>query len=266
MFWSGAKIEEQGSSIIFPFEAAKIDCAGYTLSLGEEVYLTHEPGEKGFDEAPKRLSPGSNIGGLGDSIRIKPGQFAYLLTEETLKIPTNILGFISLRATFKWKGLVNISGFHVDPGYNGKLVYAVHNAGPQDIVVRRGEPLFLIWFSTLDRDSKKFAYKKPGLQSIDSKFLGQIDKEILSVGELSRKVQSLELQNKAFLMAGGTILTFIALIVAVFAALVAAPDTVARVFNRSPQNQTETVAIGSTSTRASNPDKTVGNSPIHPPR
>jgi hypothetical protein len=40
------------------------------------------------------------------------------------------MAFISMRTAFKFKGLVNISGFHVDPGYKGKLIFAVFNASP----------------------------------------------------------------------------------------------------------------------------------------
>ena len=48
---------------------------------------------------------------------IPPGQFAFLLTEEVVSVPPDALAFISIRAKTKFRGLVNVSGFHVDPGY-----------------------------------------------------------------------------------------------------------------------------------------------------
>lgn len=71
-----------------------------------------------------------------------PGQFAFILAEETVRVPPSAMAFISMRATFKMKGLVNVSGFHVDPGWNGPLIFAVHNAGPGPVHLQRGLPLF----------------------------------------------------------------------------------------------------------------------------
>jgi dCTP deaminase len=73
------------------------------------------------------------------------------LTEEVVRIPPDVLGFISLRTTWKFRGLINVSGFHVDPGFHGNLIYAVYNAGPAPVHLARGMDLFLIWFAELDK-------------------------------------------------------------------------------------------------------------------
>lgn len=54
---------------------------------------------------------------------IPKGQFALLITEEIVKVPNNALAFISFKAKYKYKGLINVSGFHVDPGWYGKLTF-----------------------------------------------------------------------------------------------------------------------------------------------
>ena len=51
------------------------------------------------------------------------------------------------------RGLINVSGFHVDPGYKGKLVFGVFNAGGQPITVRQGEATFLLWYVSLDQST-----------------------------------------------------------------------------------------------------------------
>jgi dCTP deaminase len=48
-----------------------------------------------------------------------------------------------MKFKIKQRGLVNVSGFHVDPGYSGKLLFSVYNAGPRSIVLTRGEPVFV---------------------------------------------------------------------------------------------------------------------------
>ena len=42
--------------------------------------------------------------------------------------------------------LINVSGFHVDPNYKGKLIFSAFNAGPRDIILRKLDPVFMIFF------------------------------------------------------------------------------------------------------------------------
>ena len=63
------------------------------------------------------------------------------------------MGFISVKATYKLKGLVNVSGFDVDPGWTARLIFTVFNAGPGDDPPRKGAFEFLIWIADLDEVS-----------------------------------------------------------------------------------------------------------------
>ena len=65
-------------------------------------------------------------------------------------MPEDLLAFITLRNTFKMQGLINVSGFHVDPTYKGMLVFAVNNIGPSDIRLRLHEPTFTIFFAKVE--------------------------------------------------------------------------------------------------------------------
>ena len=58
----------------------------------------------------------------------------------------------------KSRGLINISGFQVDPGFRGHLIFSVYNAGPRDVVFRYKDPIFIIIFARL---SEKVEYKGP---------------------------------------------------------------------------------------------------------
>ncbi|ESX21050.1 hypothetical protein X765_31585 [Mesorhizobium sp. LSHC440B00] len=126
-----------------------VDCNAITMRVGSEIYIT--PGL----EQPAPNSHTKQILSENAPIAIPPGQFAFLLTEETVTIPVDVMGFISIKATYKSKGLVNVSGFHVDPGWSGPLIFAVFNAGPATIHLQRGMPLFLLWIADLDAPSVK---------------------------------------------------------------------------------------------------------------
>jgi dCTP deaminase len=92
--------------------------------------------------------------GEGKYLRIPPGQFALLCTLESLDIPHNAMGFISVKTSEKIKGLINVSGFHVDPGFKGHLKFSVYNAGNRLICLDYGSECFLLWLCSIDRETK----------------------------------------------------------------------------------------------------------------
>ncbi|HAP11624.1 MAG TPA: deoxycytidine triphosphate deaminase, partial [Afipia sp.] len=136
-FWSGETLTERLPGLIEPFSPERIDCAAYTLAVGPEVYVS--PNDQTVDPTTVTVRKLAD----GEAFTIPPGQFAFLLTEEVVSVPADAIAFISIRARTKFKGLVNVSGFHVDPGYRGQLTFAVFNAGPVPIHIRRGQPIFL---------------------------------------------------------------------------------------------------------------------------
>ena len=127
-----------------------------------------------------------------ESFSITPGQFAFILTEESVKISPKCLGFISVRASIKFTGLVNVSGFHVDPGYAGKLIFAVFNSGPKRITIQRGDPIFSIWIADLDEEVPPDALPKPGYQHIPASIINGIDGNHLTAYQLSEKIDKIE--------------------------------------------------------------------------
>ena len=80
-------------------------------------------------------------------VRISPGDFALLITKEWIEIPDDCMGFIAMKSKHKLSGLINISGFHVDPGFKGRLKFSVYNAGSGDVVLKRGQATFIIFIT-----------------------------------------------------------------------------------------------------------------------
>jgi dCTP deaminase len=192
-FWSGETLNEwiPRFNIIDPFDAAQIDCAAYTLRMGREAYITPDYQVSVLSRHRKEI-----IEEHGHII-IPAGQFAFLLTEEVISVPNHVVGFISLKAGIKFRGLINVSGFHVDPGFRGHLVYAVYNAGPSSIHLARGMSLFLIWFANLDRTDSRYVRKANTLienERINPLLIESIPGEILSTQSLSKRLEDLERQ------------------------------------------------------------------------
>ena len=136
------KLAGEPTPLISPetFESSLVRQASYDLRLGEEYFLIGEDFPGKLDDEQVYLI-------------LRPGQFAFLTSYEVLNIPFNLLGFITLRSTYKNQGLVNISGFHVDPTFSGRLRFAVQNVGPSDLRLRYKEHTFTIFFAKVDAQS-----------------------------------------------------------------------------------------------------------------
>lgn len=142
-FWSSETLIQRvkAESLINPFQMDRVKSAAYELSLSNQVFLTS-------DRPPKRQDLKER-----EQLVIPPGQFALLLSIEEIRLPPDTIGFISIKAGIKFRGMLNISGFHVDPGFSGRLKFSVYNAGSGHIVLEPGAPIFLLWFASLDRET-----------------------------------------------------------------------------------------------------------------
>lgn len=180
MFWGGERLKTQLGKLISDYDESRIDRASYRLRVGPEVYVspTGEPNDP-------RNKPKTKLD-EGQGFTIPAGQFGFILTEERVTVPMNAVAFISIRAGYKFRGLVNVSGFHVDPHYEGRLIFAVFNAGPGPVHLSRGEPCFLIWYADLVEPSK--LGKRKGYNSIPSELTGPIAGGLQSFASLLSKI------------------------------------------------------------------------------
>jgi dCTP deaminase len=170
----------KNSDVISPFEEKRVKNGAYELSLGGQVFQT---GSK--PRFVKNLNK-------KEKIYIEPGQFALLLTEEKVKVPKDKIAFISIKAGIKFNGLVNVSGFHVDPGFEGQLLFSVYNAGPSTIVLSQGTQYFPIWFAELN-ESQEYTGTHGGQNEIPDepvKALSQGD--LASPNELNRRIEEVK--------------------------------------------------------------------------
>jgi dCTP deaminase len=188
-FWSGEKLAERlgKDGLVTPFAAGQIDCAAYQLRLGSQAYVS--PASEAEDPNSASIR---NLWDHNGAITVPPGQFAFLITEEGIKVPADAIAFISIRARMKFRGLVNVSGFHVDPGYSGRLIFSVFNAGPAPVHLQRGEPYFLIWYADLDRTSARVKSESVGFKGIPTDLINPIAGEIQSFAGLLKKMKDSE--------------------------------------------------------------------------
>lgn len=181
-FWSGERLKES-KSVVDDFDEGRVDANAYNLSMGNYYFKTSD------GAAP---TPTATLKEK-ESFFIPPGQFAFLLSKETIRVPRNAMAFISMRTGIKFQGLINVSGFHVDPGYSGKLIYAVFNASPSPVQITEGAPIFKIWFADLDRESAdNFIFRGSSQNTISNELVKGMSREIYSLHVLSDKIRELD--------------------------------------------------------------------------
>jgi len=179
-FWSSQRVEAEQKAhlLITPFKPDQVKRGAYELSLSREVLATPD---------------GSTSVQNDQAIKIPSGQFALLYTDEVVSIPANVIAFISLKGTVKFKGLINISGFQVDPGFRGRLKFSVYNAGSVDVHLNFGEPCFLIWFAEMDKATKDpYDGHYINQKGISAEDRDRMSSPNLSPVALSRRVDELE--------------------------------------------------------------------------
>ncbi len=212
-FWSSETLTErvQTENLIEPFNSENIKFSSYELRVGNEAFISSNN-----DGIKKTLKS-------GEQFTIPPGQFGLLISEEKVKVPNDAIGFISIKASTKFAGLINVSGFHVDPGFEGKLKFAVYNAGSRNIALTQGTNLFMLWFSCLDRKTSKTYHGEHADQiNLTDKDIMRLHGEIASPAALNSRLTKLENTVQKALDTGKNILwNFgIATLVAIVAGLI----------------------------------------------
>jgi dCTP deaminase len=181
------------------FDKDCVQQASYDLRLGEEAYVVG-------NETPVLLKKDEPY------LVLKPGQFAMLTTFEKVMMPADHIGFITVRMRYKNQGLVNISGFHVDPTFSGHLKFAVQNVGPSDIYLRHGEPTFSIFFAKLEGIISK--ERPPAGKAIAIDDMHLLGGSSVTLAQMKREID--QVRQLMLIYAPFAVSTFIALLVLIY--------------------------------------------------
>lgn len=156
--------------------------------------------------------------GPGEALLIPPGQFGMLLTEESVDIPHDAVGLISIRSSVKFRGLVNVSGFHVDPGFTGRLKFSVYNAGSTNTVLQRGQLIFMLWLCDLDQvTADTYKGERTGQVDISGPDQTMMQGDVASPGQLRNEISELK---TAFNIMKGTLAVLITLLIGLLVAVI----------------------------------------------
>ncbi len=97
---------------------------------------------------------------------IEPGEVVFVLTEETLELPDNIMVQLMPKRKLSHDGILVLGGFCVDPLYTGKLLVGLYNFSSSAYPLDPGRKLIAAVFYEL-QGQEKGAFKKPEAAVMD---------------------------------------------------------------------------------------------------
>jgi dCTP deaminase len=122
------------------------------------------------------------------------GDFALVLTRESVKLPLNISCTIGMRSSLARRGLILLAGMQIDPGFEGHLRFGLFNASPRRASLDYDDELCTIEFHKLTGNVEHPAPRNQDLiegKIPESDRMYLRDLETTSLSELSRSVQSM---------------------------------------------------------------------------
>lgn len=86
------------------------------------------------------------------SLVVKPGELVYVMSEEQVDLPIDMKADLSLKRKISHLGIQVLGGSSVDPGYKGRLVFALHNLSTRPFPLQPGRKLIAAQFYKLSAE------------------------------------------------------------------------------------------------------------------
>jgi dUTPase len=96
-----------------------------------------------------------NIDQHAENSIIKPGEVAFVMTEESLDLPPDVYCQLSTKRKLSLDGIVILGGLIIDPNYKGKLIFGLYNLSSRNFLLMPGKKLVAGVFYKVDTESDK---------------------------------------------------------------------------------------------------------------
>jgi len=100
---------------------------------------------------------------------IHPGEFALAVTQESVTLPADMVGWLDGRSSLARLGLmVHVTAHRIDPGWSGQIVLEFFNSGKLPLALRPHMKIGALSFETLSEPCEK-----PYSRRVDAKYKDQ---------------------------------------------------------------------------------------------
>lgn len=97
---------------------------------------------------------------------VEPGEVVFVLTEETLELPVNMMAHLMPKRKLSHEGILVLGGFCVDPLYSGKLLVGLYNFSSSRFMLEPRRKLIAAVFYELEAPEIG-AFEKPEASVLD---------------------------------------------------------------------------------------------------
>ncbi|OUS24328.1 dCTP deaminase [Thalassotalea sp. 42_200_T64] len=105
----------------------------------------------------------------GDAFFLHPGELALAVTNESVTLPADIVGWLDGRSSLARLGLmVHVTAHRIDPGWSGQIVLEFFNSGKLPLALRPKMKIAALNFETMTGEAIR-----PYNKRADAKYKGQ---------------------------------------------------------------------------------------------
>ena len=169
----------EGAVRIEPFLTDQIQPASYDLRIGPVAALASSHGkvdvrEKGF-------------------LEMAPGDFAIVVSEETLTLDNRHTGRFSLRNKWAYRGLIANTDPQIGPGFTGRLSVGLTNLTDKSIALSHLDDFLQVEFHRLSESAKnRCSDGHSGQSALSNEELETVlGREVISLSEMHATMQTL---------------------------------------------------------------------------
>jgi dUTPase len=156
------------------------------LTIGDIFLPGREPDNRGGVNCPL------------DSYALEPGHTAVVTGFEEISLPSDIAGISFPPSRVSFKGILMTNPGHLDPGYQGKVRFAIINMGKYSYCLNRGDIIVTILLFKLENPPKKsWADRNPeGRQNDPNQIdVNRLSPDFLNLGERLKRIARREMDR-----------------------------------------------------------------------
>jgi deoxycytidine triphosphate deaminase len=132
------------------------------------------------------------------SAEIEPGEVVFVMTEEEISLPTNMMIVLTHKRKIAYDGILILGGLAVDPGYDGPLLIGLYNFSSRPYALTRYRKIIAGVFYQLSEEEAKDIKKLPTTTDIFPDDLVRLitNYQPVNLSGVSEKLSQLEGQFK----------------------------------------------------------------------
>ena len=135
----------------------KINGATIDVRLGNSFRVFREHSAPFIDlSGPKAEVSAQLESVVSEAVFLHPGTLALATTLESVKLSSNIIGWLDGRSSLARLGLmVHVTAHRIDPGWEGKIVLEFYNSGKLPLALRPNMVIGALSFEILSGEAKR---------------------------------------------------------------------------------------------------------------